>query len=222
MAIELADSEGIAAVTMHRLAALVGSKAMSLYRYIPSKDALLELMWDAAMADPPKLRSGRWRSKLTRWAAASFQRLEQHPWLIELAGSIQSVGPKWTDWLEAGLTAMTKLPLNASEKLAVLTVIDGHLRSAGGCCSAQRLTTPTLHSARWCGAVSSTRQGCRWSRCSISASSGSWTASRLTASADSACPAMSRRRDRLRLHDERPTSTDAAAFHQNRSVRCAR
>src|SRR3954470_3888163 len=66
VAIELADSEEIAAVTMHRLAALVGSKAMSLYRYIPSKDALLELMWDAAMADPPKLRSGRWRSKLTR------------------------------------------------------------------------------------------------------------------------------------------------------------
>jgi AcrR family transcriptional regulator len=129
VAIELADAEGIAAVTMQRLAALVDSKAMSLYRYIPSKDVLLDLMWDAAMAAPPKLGSGRWRSKLTRWAVANFERLEQHPWLIELVGSVRSVGPRWTSWLEVGLAAMANLPLNASEKLAVLTVIDGHLRS---------------------------------------------------------------------------------------------
>jgi AcrR family transcriptional regulator len=129
VAIELADTEGIAAVTMQRLAALVDSKAMSLYRYIPSKDVLLDLMWDAAMAAPPKLGSGRWRSKLTRWAVANFERLEQHPWLIELVGSVRSVGPRWTSWLEVGLAAMANLPLNASEKLAVLTVIDGHLRS---------------------------------------------------------------------------------------------
>jgi AcrR family transcriptional regulator len=129
VAIELADTEGIAAVTMQRLAALVDSKAMSLYRYIPSKDVLLDLMWDAAMAAPPRLGSGRWRSKLTRWAVANFERLEQHPWLIELVGSVRSVGPRWTSWLEVGLAAMASLPLNASEKLAVLTVIDGHLRS---------------------------------------------------------------------------------------------
>jgi len=129
-AIELADTEGIAAVTMHRLAALVDSKAMSLYRYVPSKEVLLDLMWDAAMAAPPKLGSGRWRSKLNRWAVANFERLEQHPWLIELVGSVRSVGPRWTGWLDAGLAAMATLPLTASEKLAVLMLIDGHLRSA--------------------------------------------------------------------------------------------
>jgi AcrR family transcriptional regulator len=129
VAIELADDEGIAALTMHRLAALVDAKAMSLYRYVPSKEVLLDLMWDAAMAAPPKLGSGRWRSKLTRWAVAGFERLEEHPWLIELVGSVRSVGPRWTGWLDAGLAAMAKLPLNASEKLAVLMVIDGHLRS---------------------------------------------------------------------------------------------
>jgi AcrR family transcriptional regulator len=129
VAIELADKEGLAAVTMHRLAALVGSKAMSLYRYIPGKEALLDLMWDAAMGAPPKLGRGRWRSNLSRWAVAGFERLEQHPWLIELVGSVRSVGPRWTGWLEVGLAAIATLPLNASEKLAVLTVIDGHLRS---------------------------------------------------------------------------------------------
>jgi AcrR family transcriptional regulator len=129
-AMELADREGIAAVTMQRLAALVDSKAMSLYRYVPSKDVLLDLMWDAAFTGPPKLRSGGWRSRLIRWAAANFERLQQHPWLIELVGSARSVGPRWTSWLDAGLQAMADLPLNASEKLAVLTVIDGQVRSA--------------------------------------------------------------------------------------------
>jgi AcrR family transcriptional regulator len=129
-AMELADREGIAAVTMQRLAALVDSKAMSLYRYVPSKDVLLDLMWDAAFTGPPKLGSGGWRSRLIRWAAANFARLQQHPWLIELVGSARSVGPRWTSWLDAGLQAMADLPLNASEKLAVLTVIDGQVRSA--------------------------------------------------------------------------------------------
>jgi len=129
-AMELADREGIAAVTMQRLAALVDSRAMSLYRYVPSKDVLLDLMWDAAFTGPPKLGSGGWRSRLIRWAAANFERLQQHPWLIELVGSARSVGPRWTGWLDAGLKAMAALPLNAGEKLAVLMVIDGHLRSA--------------------------------------------------------------------------------------------
>jgi len=129
VAIELADNEGIAAVTMQRVAALLRSKPMSLYRYVPSKEVLLDLMWDAALATPPDLGSGGWRSRLTRWAAASFDRLEQHPWLIELVGSTRSVGPRWTAWLDVGLEAMAELPLDAGEKLAVLTVIDGHLRS---------------------------------------------------------------------------------------------
>ena len=129
-AIELADSEGIAAVTMQRLAELVNSKTMSLYRYVPSKDVLLDLMWDAAFAGAPKLGSEDWRSDLTGWAVAGFERLEEHPWMIELVGGARSVGPRWTSWLDAGLAAMVALPLNASEKLAVLMVIDGQLRSA--------------------------------------------------------------------------------------------
>ena len=128
-AIELADTEGIAAVTMQRLAALVDSKAMSLYRYVPSKEVLLDLMWDAAFAEPPKLGSRDWRSDLTGWAVASFERLEEHRWMIELVGGARSVGPRWTSWLDAGLATMAALPLNASEKLAVLMVIDGQLRS---------------------------------------------------------------------------------------------
>jgi len=129
-AIDLADREGIEAVTIQRLATALNSKAMSLYRYVPSKEAILDLMSDAALGSAPDVRDGNWRAKLSGWAAASFQRLERHPWLIELAGSARSVGPRWAAWLDVGLAAQAGLPLTAAEKLAVLTLVDGHLRSA--------------------------------------------------------------------------------------------
>ena len=128
-AIELADEESLGAVTMQRLAAVLDSKAMTLYRYIPSKDALLDLMWDAAMGSPPAATRTEWRTMLSSWAAASFQRLEQHPWLIDLVGSAKSCGPHWAAWLDMGLASLSELPLTAGEKLAALTLVDGHLRS---------------------------------------------------------------------------------------------
>ncbi|QAY78845.1 TetR/AcrR family transcriptional regulator [Sphingosinicella sp. BN140058] len=129
-AIDVADREGLEAVTMQRLARALNSKPMTLYRHVPSKEALTELMWDAALGAAPLLPDDDWRQALKGWAAASFESLERHPWMIELVGSIRSVGPGWTAWLEAGLAGMRALKLGTGEKLAVLTLIDGHLRSA--------------------------------------------------------------------------------------------
>ena len=71
-AIEVADTEGLAAVSMARVAQQLGSSTMALYRYVASKDDLLLLMSDAAIGPPPVLRgrrsgaagcgSGRWPS----------------------------------------------------------------------------------------------------------------------------------------------------------------
>ena len=52
-AIGLADAGGLAAVSMARVAAELGFTTMSLYRYVPTKDDLLELMVDAASGLPP-------------------------------------------------------------------------------------------------------------------------------------------------------------------------
>src|SRR5580698_5990988 len=45
-AIRIADAEGLDAVTMRRLAAEIGCGTMTLYRYVPTKDHLLDLMID--------------------------------------------------------------------------------------------------------------------------------------------------------------------------------
>ncbi|MFD0521024.1 TetR/AcrR family transcriptional regulator [Paractinoplanes durhamensis] len=56
-AIRLADTEGLAAVSMRRIATEIGAGAMSLYTYVPDKDRLLDLMVDRVGASMEKPRS---------------------------------------------------------------------------------------------------------------------------------------------------------------------
>ena len=60
----LADAEGLAAVTMRRLAAELDVEAMSLYHHLPGKDALLDGLIEAIVteigeSDPPGWRRPR-------------------------------------------------------------------------------------------------------------------------------------------------------------------
>ena len=57
-AIDVADGEGLAAVSMARVAHQLGSSTMALYRYVASKDELLLLMSDAAVGPPPAFPAG--------------------------------------------------------------------------------------------------------------------------------------------------------------------
>lgn len=86
-AIALADAEGIAAVTMRRVAAEVGLAAMSLYNYLPRKDDLYDLMLDAAMGelDLDTTPSGDWRADLHAVARQLRRFMHRHPWFPTLA-----------------------------------------------------------------------------------------------------------------------------------------
>src|SRR5438874_1240559 len=59
-AVALADAEGLAAVSMRRLAEQLGVSTMALYRYVANKDELLELMIDA-------VGDGVWLEVPTAW-----------------------------------------------------------------------------------------------------------------------------------------------------------
>ena len=72
-AVALADRDGLAGVTLPRIAKALGCSAMALYRYVGSKEALWALMCDLAIGAPPPIRRvpGEWREGLRQWAAAS-------------------------------------------------------------------------------------------------------------------------------------------------------
>ena len=131
-AIEVADENGLDAVSMSRVAKQLGSATMALYRHVQSKDELLTLMADA-IADPPALESGMdWRADLTRLVQTLLDMLRQHPWYIRIPISGPPVGPGNLAWLDRMLASMSKTPLAEAEKLGVvmglMNLIHGELR----------------------------------------------------------------------------------------------
>src|SRR3954468_9851164 len=81
VAVRVADAEGLDAVSMNRVAKELRTGAMSLYRYVESKQELLGLMIDAAIGEvPPTPPTGGWRARLERWAWATVRGMRAHPW----------------------------------------------------------------------------------------------------------------------------------------------
>jgi AcrR family transcriptional regulator len=106
-AVDLADTEGLDAVSMRRVAAKLGSGTMSLYRYVESRDELIELMADAvygeAVAPEP---TGDWRLDLADWARRSRQIALRHPWLAGHATMRSTFGPNMLAMMESTLALL--------------------------------------------------------------------------------------------------------------------
>jgi AcrR family transcriptional regulator len=132
-AIEVADTEGLGAVSMARVAKQLGNSTMALYRHVNSKDELLKLMSDAALNDPPEMPADiEWRDGLTLWANSVLAALREHPWyaLIPLDGP--PIGPRNLAWFDCALGTLADTPLAESEKVGVvmglLTFVHGEIR----------------------------------------------------------------------------------------------
>lgn len=85
-AVAIADSDGLDAVSMRRVAAAFEVSAMALYRHVDDRDALLFLMAGAAVRDFPLLPTSdaSWRELLVHMADANWGSFEAHPWLLRI------------------------------------------------------------------------------------------------------------------------------------------
>ncbi len=128
--VAIADQDGLSALTMGSVARRLSITTMALYRYLPSKDALIDLVADSAMGRPPQPAGASWRRNITAWARANLALMRRHPWLFEIISTRASVGPNWARWLDAGLQSMASLPFSASENMAAFLLVDGNLRAA--------------------------------------------------------------------------------------------
>ncbi|HEU4425304.1 MAG TPA: TetR/AcrR family transcriptional regulator [Pilimelia sp.] len=127
-AIGIADAEGLAAVSMQRVAADLGFTKMSLYRYLPGKAELVALMVERAIGDPPTLSTHDWRAGLTRWARHLLARFVRHPWALEATVGPRPLGPNELGWMERALALLTETGLSGSERLDTVAVLAGHVR----------------------------------------------------------------------------------------------
>lgn len=130
-AIELADAEGIEAVSMRKVAARLGAGTTSLYRCVSSKDDIVDLMGDAILRRyPPPPATGEWRADLRALADASRQTMLRHPWLAIVVMARPSLGPGSLPWLEAWLTALDGHGLDADEMLIGATTVQTFVSGA--------------------------------------------------------------------------------------------
>ncbi|MEV6342501.1 TetR/AcrR family transcriptional regulator C-terminal domain-containing protein [Actinoplanes sp. NPDC051851] len=82
-AIAIADRDGMAELSMRRIAADLGVATMSLYRHVPGRDELVLAMIDAALGGlrvPPRYL-GDWRADLAVCCRAMWEVFQRHPWL---------------------------------------------------------------------------------------------------------------------------------------------
>src|SRR3712207_868941 len=87
-AVRLADREGLAALSMRRVAAELGVGAMSLYTHVPGKGELVDLMLDAVLGelypDEDVVRSGGWRDRLGAGAGGASGAFPRPPRTLPL------------------------------------------------------------------------------------------------------------------------------------------
>ena len=129
-AVDLADADGIDAVTMPAVAQALGLTAMSLYRYVSSKETLLLLLQDRGMGLPPgSVSDGQgWRSGLEEYAEASGAVYRRHPWMLDIAITGVASTPNNLAWMEAGLAVLAGTALSREERVAVVLQVSGHAR----------------------------------------------------------------------------------------------
>jgi AcrR family transcriptional regulator len=126
-AVRLADAEGLEAVSMRRIAADLGVGTMSLYRYVPGKAELLDLMLDRVneCADEAELAGLGWRERLQACARGSWALYLRHPWLLQVDQSRFVIGPNALAGFEQYMRGLGGLDLSDPERVMVVTVVDG-------------------------------------------------------------------------------------------------
>jgi AcrR family transcriptional regulator len=129
-ALALADAEGAGALTMRRVAAELGSPTpMSLYRYVGSKDGLVDLMLDAVYGEVglPPVPSGDWRADLEPLTRSTWAVIQRHLWFGELVHTRPLFGPNALRYFDFRFAALESQGLDADAKTRITAAIDGHL-----------------------------------------------------------------------------------------------
>ncbi|WP_125775750.1 TetR/AcrR family transcriptional regulator [Antribacter gilvus] len=127
-AIELADEDGLAAVSMARVGKRLGFSPMALYRHVRDKEELLVLLSDAAAGDPPPIDPAvGWRRGLEIWTRAQIDGVLERPWLLELPLSSTPFGPGRVRWLDRAFEVMRPLDIPTDDKLGIAGLLAQHV-----------------------------------------------------------------------------------------------
>jgi len=128
VALAVADSEGIAAVSMRRLARELEVEAASLYHHVTNKDQILDGLVElvAAEIELPE-RTPDWRDAIARRARHTRSCLRRHPWAVSLMASRTSPGPATLGLLEAGIRCFRDGGFTVHQAAQAISTVDSYV-----------------------------------------------------------------------------------------------
>lgn len=131
VAVEIADTEGIDAVSMQRVAERLGFTKMAIYRHVPNKDVLMAVMIDRAVEAPPDLdEQPGWRARLTRYAEDLWAVWQRHPWLPTVTLGTRAMGPNETAWVERAVRSLADTGLSGDQQIDAVLLLSAQVRTA--------------------------------------------------------------------------------------------
>ncbi|MEW1589397.1 helix-turn-helix domain-containing protein [Micromonospora vinacea] len=126
-AIALADTEGLAAVSMRAVAAAFGTGAGSLYRYLSSRDDLLDLMTDRAVGElrPYPQVEGDWLETMVLLGRRQLALFGAHPWLLDVIHRPSGIGPESLAWFDNCLRVLEPVRCPVAAKFEAIAMTTG-------------------------------------------------------------------------------------------------
>jgi AcrR family transcriptional regulator len=119
-ACRLADDEGLASLSLARVASTLGLTTTALYRYVDSKEALIDLMTDQAIGSPPELHGQDWKQEAQSWVRTLSLRYMEHRWLAEIQVSGMPRHPNRLHWMNSLLLTLDRGAVHEPLHIALL------------------------------------------------------------------------------------------------------
>lgn len=131
-AIDVADTEGLSALSMRRVAEQLGVGTMSLYTYVPGKAELIDLMLDTVLGEQarPAQVDGGWRARLELIAREGWALHHRHPWMLHVATGRPPLGPNVIAKYDYELRAVADVGLTDLEMDSVVALLTGFVAGA--------------------------------------------------------------------------------------------
>jgi AcrR family transcriptional regulator len=125
-AVDLADRSGVEAVTMRHLGHELGFEAMSLYRYVASKDDLIDGMLDLVLAEWQLPHDADdWRESVRTSARSVHDALRRHRWAARLLMTGMRPRPARLQYMEWLLGRLREAGFDADRTYSVYHLLDG-------------------------------------------------------------------------------------------------
>ncbi|MEP6561724.1 MAG: TetR/AcrR family transcriptional regulator C-terminal domain-containing protein, partial [Nakamurella sp.] len=126
----IADTEGISALSMRRVATTLATATMSLYRHVRNKDQLLALMVDRVFMDYPLPAAGpHWRASLEALCRLQWRAYHDHPWVAQYVSMTRpQLIPRAMAHTEQAMAVLKEIGLDVDDRLHAAVMLATYVR----------------------------------------------------------------------------------------------